>query len=128
MKTRLLSFIDALRGAGLPLTVAETLDAMHAVGALGVERTLFREALAATLVKDEADRSVFDTVFDRCFAVPRRQRAKGERRQPTAAGTGERQRGRTRDSASAAGAEGTATPASACAGGGTARRASKGSW
>lgn len=88
MKTRLLSFIDALRGAGLPITVSETFDAMHAVEALGVEPTVFREALAATLAKDEADRPVFDAVFDRCFAVPPRQRGKGERRQPAAAGSG----------------------------------------
>jgi uncharacterized protein with von Willebrand factor type A (vWA) domain len=88
LKTRLLSFIDALRGGGLPVTVSETFDAVQAVEALGVEPAVFREALAATLVKDEADRPLFDAVFDRCFAVPQRQRRKGDRRQPGAAGDG----------------------------------------
>lgn len=78
MQTRLLSFIDALRDLGLPITVAETLDAMRAVGVIGIERSAFREGVAATLVKDEADRPAFNAAFDRFFAVPGRQRGQGE--------------------------------------------------
>lgn len=61
---------------------------MHAVGVIGVEPQRFREALAATLVKDEADRPGFDAVFDRCFGVPARQRGKGKHPQPSNDGPG----------------------------------------
>jgi uncharacterized protein with von Willebrand factor type A (vWA) domain len=61
------SFIAELRAAGVRISLAETLDAMRAVTASGLERTRMREALAATLVKDEADRPTFDEVFARCF-------------------------------------------------------------
>ena len=36
-----------------------------------IERTLMHEALAAALIKDEADRAVFDESFNRFFASPR---------------------------------------------------------
>jgi len=72
VRTRLLRFIDALRTAGLTPSVAETLDAVAAVAGVGVERAALREALAATLVKDHAERHLFDETFDRFFAVPRR--------------------------------------------------------
>ncbi|MFI5396240.1 MAG: VWA domain-containing protein [Candidatus Binatia bacterium] len=88
MRDRLLTFIDALRDAGLPLTMAEALDAMHAVGVIGVEPEAFHEGLAAALVKDEADRPAFDAVFARFFAVPGRQRRRGERPQPVDEGQG----------------------------------------
>ncbi|MGD0949701.1 MAG: VWA domain-containing protein [Candidatus Binatia bacterium] len=79
MKDRLLSFVDGLREAGLGITVAEALDAMHVVGVTGVELEAFREGLAAALVKDEADRPAFDAVFERFFAAPGRGRGRGER-------------------------------------------------
>jgi uncharacterized protein with von Willebrand factor type A (vWA) domain len=88
LKDRLLNFIDALREAGLSVTVAEALDAMHVVGVTGVEPRAFREGLAAALVKDEADRPEFDAVFDRFFAVPGRKRGAGERPRPSAEGQG----------------------------------------
>lgn len=88
MKTRLLTFIDVLRGAGLSITVAETLDAMQAVGALGVGREALLEGLAAAVVKDESDRPTFEAVFDRFFAVPGRQRGKGKHPHPSDDGNG----------------------------------------
>jgi uncharacterized protein len=88
LKTRLLTFVDALRSAGVSVTAAETLDAMHAVGTVGVERSALREALAATLVKDEAERPTFDELFDRFFAMPVRQRGKGARPQRSEDGSG----------------------------------------
>jgi uncharacterized protein with von Willebrand factor type A (vWA) domain len=88
LKDRLLSFIDALREAGLAITLAEALDAMHVVGVTGVEPHAFREGLAATLVKDEADRPAFDAGFDRFFAVPGRRRGRGERPRPFDEGQG----------------------------------------
>ena len=66
----LLRFVGELRLAAVPVSVAETLDAMRAVGAAGfAHRALMREALAAALVKDEADRESFDEVFARFFGA-----------------------------------------------------------
>ena len=70
MQARLLEFFDALRQAGLAPSVGETLDAAAAVRVAGIERPVLREALAAALVKDHAERATFDDVFDRCFALP----------------------------------------------------------
>lgn len=67
-------FIGELRAAGVRISVAETIDAMHAVIAAGIARERMREALAAALIKDEADRAAFDAAFDRFFAAPRRAR------------------------------------------------------
>ena len=88
MKTRLLTFIDMLRHGGLPVTVAETLDAFSAVRIVGVERTAFRDGLAATLLKDEADRPSFDAIFDRCFPLIEKRRGKAQRPEPTGDGNG----------------------------------------
>ena len=78
MKTHLLKFIEALRNGGLGVSVAETLDAMHAVSVVGVDRLALREGLAATLVKDEAERPLFDKIFDQFFAASGRRHGKGE--------------------------------------------------
>jgi uncharacterized protein len=56
------------------VSVAESIDAMNAVVAAGLERSRMREALAASLIKDEADRAVFDECFERFFAMPARER------------------------------------------------------
>lgn len=88
MKDRLLTFVDALRHVGLPVTVAEALDAMHAIRVIGIAPAAFRESLAATLVKDEADRPTFDVVFARLFAAPGRRRGQGERPHPSDDGQG----------------------------------------
>ncbi|HTT76166.1 MAG TPA: hypothetical protein VMF50_09345, partial [Candidatus Binataceae bacterium] len=69
----LLEFIAMLRTAGMRISVAESLDAMHAVASAGLEqRGRLREALAATLLKDEAERSVFDDAFAEYFGGRRR--------------------------------------------------------
>lgn len=70
MKARLLEFIEALRQAGIEITVAENLDAARAAAVAGIERETLRECLAATLVKDHDDRLIFDDTFERFFAVP----------------------------------------------------------
>jgi uncharacterized protein with von Willebrand factor type A (vWA) domain len=74
----LTELVQQARAAGLPISVAESIDAIRAAAAAGVEREPLREALAAALVKDEADRDAFDEVFDRFFAAAeptRRKRA-----------------------------------------------------
>src|SRR5690242_17742714 len=66
----LLRFISELRAAEIPVSVAEMLDAMRAVVVAGLEdRTRVREALAAALIKDEADRAAFDETFARFFGA-----------------------------------------------------------
>jgi uncharacterized protein len=89
MKNKLLEFIDQLRGAGVCASVAESLDAMRAAGMLGIEREALRAGLAATLIKDEADRPTFDALFDRFFAAPGRERGKGRPQQPLGEGQGQ---------------------------------------
>jgi uncharacterized protein len=67
MRTRVSEVVTALRARGVRVSVAEAIDAIEAVATLHPERALLAEALAATLVKDERDRPVFDDVFDRVF-------------------------------------------------------------
>lgn len=93
MKSRLLQFINLLRAAGVPITAAETLDAARAVSVVGVEPAVFREAVAATLVKHEADRGIFEEIFDRFFSAPSAAPKSGKRSQPTGSGD----KGRTLD-------------------------------
>src|SRR5580692_12185141 len=74
LRDQLVSFISALRDAGVRISVAESIDAMNAVAAVGLERARMHEALAASLIKDEADRAIFDDAFSRFFAAPRANR------------------------------------------------------
>jgi uncharacterized protein with von Willebrand factor type A (vWA) domain len=67
LRDELLRFVGQLRNAGVRISIAETLDAMSAILAAGLARTPMREALAATLIKDEDDRRVFDTLFATFF-------------------------------------------------------------
>jgi uncharacterized protein with von Willebrand factor type A (vWA) domain len=89
MRTIVLNFINELRHAGLRISLSESMDAMHAVAALGVEQALLREALAASLVKEEADRPTFDDIFMRFFAGPGRKR-KGKLDSQPSDGEGQR--------------------------------------
>jgi uncharacterized protein with von Willebrand factor type A (vWA) domain len=88
MRDQLLGFFDALRQAGVTPSVSESLDAAAAVASVGVERPVLRAVLAATLVKDHADRPTFDDVFDRYFALPVHARAIGKKPQPMRDGEG----------------------------------------
>ena len=75
MRARVLAFVQDLRSRGIDVSVAESLDALAAVATAGIERPVLREALAATLVKDERDRDAFDVLFDEAFPLvgpPRR--------------------------------------------------------
>jgi uncharacterized protein with von Willebrand factor type A (vWA) domain len=86
VKSRLLEFVDRLRAAGLPISPSETLDASRALGVFGIEPVQFREALAATVVKDEGDRATFDAEFAQFFAVPLRHGGKRGRSQASGLG------------------------------------------
>ncbi|GAA4616285.1 VWA domain-containing protein [Actinoallomurus liliacearum] len=65
---RHLGFLGALREAGLPVSLAEGLDAAHALATIDLaERESLRAAYAATLVKRQAHREAFDTLFELWF-------------------------------------------------------------
>ena len=65
---RHIAFVEALRSAGLPVSLAEGLDAVSAIEALGIDRReTLRAAYAATLLKRQTHRTGFDQVFDLYF-------------------------------------------------------------
>lgn len=65
---RHIAFVEALRNAGLPVSLSEGLDAADAVLTIGLhEREDVRAAYAATLVKRQPHRPSFDHVFDLYF-------------------------------------------------------------
>src|SRR5437762_13597888 len=107
MRARILDFVQTLRArGGVEVSVAESLDALVAVAAVGGEREPMREALAAALVKHEADRPAFDRLFDEAFPLVggaeegrRRRRGAGGGAVPTGAGrgVGEGSRARARE-------------------------------
>jgi uncharacterized protein with von Willebrand factor type A (vWA) domain len=68
----LLRFVHRLRDAGIPVSMVETLDAVHALPHTEVtDREQFRAVLASTLVKRVEHADVFDSLFDIYFAVHR---------------------------------------------------------
>ncbi len=94
---RHIEFVEALRDAGLPVSLAEGLDAVRAIEALGFsERETLRAAYAATLLKRQNHRPGFDQVFDLYFPLligdghPRDRIVRGE----TVADAAEEQRER----------------------------------
>jgi uncharacterized protein with von Willebrand factor type A (vWA) domain len=101
MRARLLALVDALRAEGLPISVAESIDAADAAGAVGFARAELRDALAATLVKDESDRPLFERTFDRVF--PARMASDGARKRRGARTAPEGGEGATGGSGGAAG-------------------------
>lgn len=111
VRAHLMAFVTRLRKAGVRISVAETIDAMAAVEAAGVERDVLREALAAALVKDERDRAAFDASFDEHFPLPAPDGSagKGRRRGPRSGGEGAAPGGSSRGTGSAGG--GTNPPA-----------------
>ncbi|CRK59005.1 carbon monoxide dehydrogenase E protein [Alloactinosynnema sp. L-07] len=65
---RHIAFLGALREAGLPVSLAEGLDAAHAMAAVDIgERESLRAAYATTVVKRQAHREAFDALFDLWF-------------------------------------------------------------
>lgn len=68
MDRRLGEFIGILRRNGLRIAPPEAADAAHAIGLVGYgRREAFRDALAATLVKDWRDQVVFERCFEGFF-------------------------------------------------------------
>ena len=71
LRDAMLDFISTLRTAGVRISVAESLDAMRAVAAAGLQRARMREALRAALIKDEADNPAFEAAFATHFGGAR---------------------------------------------------------
>lgn len=61
-------FIHALRHAGLPISSAETLDALKAAELVGIDNApLLKHSLGMTLTKRLEHRLIYDQVFERFF-------------------------------------------------------------
>jgi uncharacterized protein with von Willebrand factor type A (vWA) domain len=79
-------FVADLRAAGVAASPAEWIDALRAVGTVGLDdRERFRTALRCALVKHAGQRETFDRLFDRFFASPARGRSHGGGRERPAA-------------------------------------------
>jgi uncharacterized protein with von Willebrand factor type A (vWA) domain len=101
-------FISELRQAGLPVSLTEDLDAMEAVTHIPIEdRSAFKYALAATLVKNHAHWRVFETVFEVYFSFRGAEYALGaeaaddEHEMPESGASGDGNRGGSGDSLTA---------------------------
>ncbi|WP_232680001.1 VWA domain-containing protein [Nocardioides sp. R-C-SC26] len=82
---RHIGFVEALRGAGLNVSLAEDLDAVRALQALDwTDRRVVREGYAATLVKRSSFRPTFDALFELYF--PRMVGAGGQGLDPETSG------------------------------------------
>lgn len=65
--------IEELRRVGIPVSVAEKVDAAAALKLVDVgDRTAVKTGLAATLVKDAMHQSAFDAIFDLYFGLQSR--------------------------------------------------------
>ncbi len=68
MEERILEFVKGLRGRGVPVSPAESIDAVRGVAAAGVEdMEVFRAALKSALVKNRKDGAIFDELFPLYF-------------------------------------------------------------
>lgn len=80
MQDRIVEFVQALRGAGVRVSLAESADCMRAIDQMGIEeREAFRATLRTTLIKEHADFPTFDQLFPMFFNVgtPPMQQAQG---------------------------------------------------
>lgn len=70
MDQRIIDFIAGLRAAGVRISVAESEDAFNAARCIGVlNRRSFQDSLRTTLVKEAADRPIFDQLFSLYFGA-----------------------------------------------------------
>lgn len=81
MDDRIVEFVQALRGSGVRVSLAESADCMRAIETMGIaEREAFRATLRTTLIKEHADFEAFDRLFPMFFNVgaPPMQQAQGD--------------------------------------------------
>lgn len=82
---QLVRFVEELRTCGIPVSVAEEIDAVRAAAIVPLERRdAFRSALATTLVKNGRHLPAFDTIFDIFFAAAPRESLHPDRDTPAA--------------------------------------------
>ncbi len=63
-------FVAALRSAGVPVSVSESIDAVESLRYCDIsDRERFKAALAATLVKSKSHYQAFETLFEIFFAL-----------------------------------------------------------
>jgi uncharacterized protein with von Willebrand factor type A (vWA) domain len=68
MDERIVQFIAGLRSAGVRISLAESQDALRATEHMGVlQRTAFKSALRATLIKEHKDAPIFEQLFPMYF-------------------------------------------------------------
>lgn len=69
MESRIIEFAGVLRRHGVRVSTAETLDALRGVQTAGLsDRTTFKSALRAAMVKRAADLQTYDELFDAFFS------------------------------------------------------------
>ncbi len=62
--------IIALRSSGVRISVAETMDAMHAARIMGyADRQILKDSLSAALAKSQNEKKIFHTCFNRFFSL-----------------------------------------------------------
>ncbi|MFN2615432.1 MAG: VWA domain-containing protein, partial [Actinomycetota bacterium] len=89
--TRFLEFAAALRKAGVPVAISDDIDALRALDHVELaDQNAMRAALAATMVKSQAHRPAFDTLFDLYFKAGRGPDALDERDEDDVDATEER--------------------------------------
>ncbi|WP_307835123.1 VWA domain-containing protein [Streptomyces adelaidensis] len=70
LAARLTAFVRTLRGHGIRIGPAETVDAAAVLAVLGLaDRERIREGLAAALLRADRQRAVFDTAFELYFPL-----------------------------------------------------------
>ncbi len=68
MRERVIDFIGGLRGGGVSISPAESIDALKALSEVNFDDPeIFKAALRATLIKREKDGAIFDTLFPLYF-------------------------------------------------------------
>ena len=68
MKTALLKFVEVARAAGMRISVAESIDAVHAVETIGLaDRAVLRDALGLVLAKTVDEKALFAQCFELYF-------------------------------------------------------------
>ncbi len=94
-----IGLLEALRSAGLSVSLAEGLDAIAALERIGWhEREVVRTAYAATVVKKQSQRVTFDAIFDLYYP---RLVGEGVAGDPDESASAEEQAGGVRDNAAA---------------------------
>ncbi len=84
MQAVLVDFINALRLAGLPVSPAESLDAMQAIRLIGIEQpNVLKSTLTMTLAKTQIHKVQLEALFDQFFFAQLKTENQNETEQET---------------------------------------------